>query len=79
MILNAPEWVGFSKQLAADDDDKAAVAAAFIGAQRAASEPFLLSVSLFQCHRPFGPDYDPELAERDRGARVPAGYLRHAA
>ena len=71
MILNDPQWVGFSEQLAVDDDDKAAAAAAFIGAQRASSAPFLLSVSLFQCHRPFGPDYDPALAER---IAVP-GYL----
>ena len=71
MILNDPQWVGFSEQLAADDDDKAAAAAAFIGAQHASSAPFLLSVSLFQCHRPFGPDYDLALTER---IAVP-GYL----
>ena len=64
MILNDPSWVGFSEQLAAADDDKAAAAASFIAAQRPAATPFLLSVSLRQCHRPFGARYDAALVER---------------
>lgn len=64
MILNDPAWVGFSEQLAAAADDKAAVAASFIDAQRPGGAPFLLSVSFRQCHRPFGARYDPALAER---------------
>ena len=71
MILNDPRWAGFSEQLAAEDADKPAAAAAFITGQGAAAEPFLLSVSLMQCHRPFGSRYDPELVDR---IAVP-GYL----
>ena len=64
MILNEPAWVGFSEHLAADDDAKAAAAAAFIAAHRPGAGPFLLSVSFQQCHRPFGARHEPALAER---------------
>ena len=64
MILNDPRWVGFSEQLAADDGDKPAAAAAFIATARSGSRPFFLSVSLQQCHRPFGTRHDPKLVER---------------
>ena len=64
MILNDRRWVGFSEQLAADDDDKPAAAAALIATARSGSRPFFLSVSLQQCHRPFGARHDPALVER---------------
>ncbi len=64
MILNDPRWVGFSEQLPADDGDKPAAAAGFIAAACDDSRPFFLSVSLQQCHRPFGTRHDPALVER---------------
>ena len=70
-IPNDPRWVGFSEQLRAAEDDKPAAAAAFITAARGASRPFYLSVSLQQCHRPFGARHDPLLPKR---IAVP-GYL----
>jgi len=64
MIPNDPRWVGFSEQLPAEDGDKPAAAAACIAAARNDSRPFLLSVSLQRCHRPFGTRHDPALVER---------------
>ena len=64
MILNDPRWVGFSEQLSSEDSDKPAAAAAFIANVRDNSRPFFLSVSLQQCHRPFGARHDPALMER---------------
>ena len=70
-IVNVPQWAGFSEQLPATDGEKPAAAAAFMTAARGASRPFFLSVSLQQCHRPFGARHDPLLPER---IAVP-GYL----
>ena len=70
-IINDPQWVGFSEQLPAAEGDKPAAAAAFISGAGGTSRPFFLSVSLQQCHRPFGPRHDPLLPAR---IRVP-GYL----
>ena len=70
-IPNDSRWAGFSEQLSATDGDKPAAAAAFITATRSAARPFFLSVSLQQCHRPFGVRHDPLLPER---IAVP-GYL----
>lgn len=64
MIPNDPHWAGFAEQISAVPEEQAAAAAHFIETQRNAAEPFFLSVSSTQCHRPFGTAYDAALAER---------------
>ena len=70
MVMNSPEEMGFTERLDTDGEEQAATAAAFLeeqcAAQRAGAgdSPFLLSVSMFQCHRPFGAQYDPEVVDR---------------
>ena len=70
MVLNDPAEMGFTEQLDTGREEQAATAAAFLeeqcAAQRAGAgdSPFLLSVSMFQCHRPFGAEHDPEVVDR---------------
>ncbi len=64
MVLNDPDEMGFTEQLETGHEEQAATAAAFLEAAGAGGSPFLLSVSFTQCHRPFGPRFDPEVAER---------------
>ena len=64
MIPNDPQWAGFAEKLAAGPEEQPAAAAAFIAAQRDAADPFLLSVSFTQCHRPFGAQFDAALVDR---------------
>ena len=75
MVLNDPAEMGFTEQLDTGREEQAATAAAFLEAQGSSRQaadgpavgshrPFLLSVSMFQCHRPFGAHYDPEVVDR---------------
>ena len=64
MVLNDPTEMGFTEQLETGRDEEAATAAEFLEAAGAGGAPFLLSVSFTQCHRPFGPRFDPEVAAR---------------
>ena len=75
MVLNDPAEMGFTEQLDTGREEQAATAAAFLEAQGSSRQaadgpavvshrPFLLSVSMFQCHRPFGAQYDPEVVDR---------------
>ena len=88
MVMNAPEEMGFTEQLATSDAEQTATAAAFIEAEGRAQgtavaqrgeragvprrrtrhadghRPFLLSVSLIQCHRPFGAHHDARVVDR---------------
>lgn len=69
MVMNAPEEMGFTERLATSDAEQAATAAAFIEAEGRArhaggDRPFLLSVSLIQCHRPFGAHHDARVVDR---------------
>ena len=64
MILNDPSWAGFSRVI----EGKAGVevlAERFLRGEAPSIErPFFLQVSFSEVHRPFGLDYDPDLAER---------------
>ena len=70
MVLNDPQEMGFTEQLETGRGEEAETAAAFLEAQGLVredgeeSDPFLLSVSFTQCHRPFGDRYDPKVAGR---------------
>ena len=63
-ILNQPRRVGFDQQLKVADNEKPDAAAQFIKSQHSEDMPFFLSISMQQCHRPFGDLYDSNVLER---------------
>lgn len=62
-IRNDPTWAGFEKVVdATRDQDVAERAAAFLLQQESRSVPFFLSLSFTQVHRPFGQEFDADVA-----------------